>query len=156
MPKKLTTYIVFFAFLHFVGCYSFDAVSLSELDSRNKNDSTSVDVYFTMSDDTKYHCSRESIVIGEDSIFINGLKVITGNKEEHFEGSIAIRDIKSIDYRDFDYVRTFLLAGSLVGLIVMIIVLSTSSKSTKKETNYNGCSSSYGGYNSGCSRYGRF
>lgn len=154
MPKKLTTYIVFFAFLHFVGCYSFDAVSLSELDSRNKNDSTSVDVYFTMSDDTKYHCSRESIVIGGDSILISGFKINVANQEEQFDGSLPIGDIKSIEYRDFDYVRTFLLASSLAGIFVMIILLSTFSKS-KKITN-NGCSSSNGGYYSGSSSYGRF
>src|SRR3989337_922970 len=101
MPKKIITYFVFFAFLHFVGCYSYQGITYEEFESINPDDIKSEDIYIITKDSSKYHTSWWMFSVGDDSTLIKGTKYI-GEQQAPFKGKIATSDIETIEIKKFD------------------------------------------------------
>ena len=101
MPRKFITYVVFFAFLNLIGCYSYQGLTYEEFESTNPDDIKSEDIYITTKDSTKYHSSWWTFSVYEDSVFIKGSKY-TGNEQGAFKGKIAVSDIETIEVEKLD------------------------------------------------------
>ena len=130
MPKKITTYIVFFSFLHLLGCYSYETISFPELENEIKTGEAPKELFINTSNQKKYHCSGELFWIEADSIRIKGTIVLTGDYEEPYTGKIAIKNIESIEVESLNEGTTALVVGSVVGCSVLLILLASETKSS--------------------------
>lgn len=129
MPRKIITYIVFFAFLNLVGCYSYQSVTYEEFENTNPNDIKSEDIYIITKDSTKYYSSWWTFSNIDDSVFVKGSKFI-GEQQAPFKGKIAVSDIESIEVDRFDGTKTTIFVISSVAIATTLIVLASNSKSS--------------------------
>ena len=105
MPRKIMTYIVFFAFLNLIGCYSYQGLTYEEFENTNPDDIRSEDIYITTKDSTKYHSSWWIFSVYEDSVYIKGSKYF-GNEQAAFQGKIAVSEIETIEVDKYDGTAT--------------------------------------------------
>ena len=138
MPKKITTYILFFSFLHLVGCYSFETTTYSEFEEVTKTEDAPKDIFIITFDSTKYHFRQEMFTLEGDSININGT-IVLNNKEEPFTGKIAKENIKSIELKNFSTGKTIIFVSS-IAVGVTLFVLLISSKENSGSSSGSGCS----------------
>ena len=113
MPKKITTYILFFSFLNLFGCYSFENISFTQYENEIKNDNPPKELFINTSDYSRYHCNGNLLEVQGDSIKIKGTTVFS-NYEKPFDGKLAIKDINYIEAKYLD-------SGSTIVLVVLIV-----------------------------------
>jgi hypothetical protein len=125
MPRKIITYIVFFAFLNLVRCYSYQAVTYEEFENTNPDDIKSEDIYIITKDSTKYHSSWWTFSVNDDSVLVKGSKFV-GKQEAPFKGKIAVSEIETIEVDKYDGGLTALSvsASILAGIAVVILLAS--------------------------------
>jgi hypothetical protein len=126
MPKKVITYIVFFAFLNLVGCYSYQGLAYEEFENTNPKEINSEDIYIFMKDSVKYHSSWWTFSVYEDSVFIKGSKFV-GELQAPFSGKIAVSEIEKIEVDKYDGGKTAIAvsAGVVAGVAVVVLLASS-------------------------------
>ena len=144
MPKKITTYILFFSFLHLVGCYSFEKITYSEFEDVMKTEDAPKDILIKTFDSKKYYFSQKMFTLEGDSININGTIVIN-DKEKPFTGKIAQENIKSIELKNFSTGKTIIFASSVAVGVTLIVLLNSSKENSGSSHSGSGCSG--GGFN---------
>ena len=130
MPRKIITYLVFFAFLNLVGCYSYQAVTYEEFENTNPDDIKSEDIYIITRDSTKYHSSWWTFSVNEDSVFIKGSKFISEEQQAPFKGKISVSEIESIEVDKFDGTKTTIFVIGSTAAFIALIALASSGESS--------------------------
>jgi hypothetical protein len=136
MPKKVTTYVVFFAFINLIGCYSYETISFPEFENELKAGDTSNALFINTFDQKKYHCSGKLFSVEQDSIRIKGTIVFSDDYEEPYAGKIAINDIESIEVESLNEGTTALVVGSVVGCSVLLLLFASETKSSGSRCSY--------------------
>lgn len=144
MPKKITTYILFFSFLHLVGCYSFETITYSEFEEVMKTEDAPKDIFIKTFDSKKYHFSQKMFTLEGDSININGT-IVLNDKEEPFTGKIAQENIKSIELKNFSTGKTIIFVSSVAVGVTLFVLLVSSKENSGSSHSGSGCSG--GGFN---------
>ena len=127
MYKKVFVSFLVLALTNFlVGCYSSELVNVAEyrqVEEEGKPD----EIFVETKDSQRYHFLNTGYYVENDTLYGKGAKVVDGI-EQAFEGKLALSDIESIQFYNFDNVdgvkTAVLLLGTTAIVIIMVIVMS--------------------------------
>src|SRR4030067_995180 len=126
MPKKIITYVTFIAFLHMVGCYTYDQVNYSEFREMDVYSSIGDDIFLHTKDSLKYHMSKFAFNVKDDTLHFNGALVV-GEQEIPNRGTIPVENIESIEILKADGTKTAIMIGGVTLALILIALASSHS-----------------------------
>ncbi len=119
MLRKILIYIIFFSFLHLVGCYSTVSISANEYFDSNKKKTI-----YLQYNGTNIKLEPGQYFVMRDTLYYDE----TGNNNyPTLKKKIAIDEIQKIEYEEYDETK-MCVAGGISGLIVIgILIISLGS-----------------------------
>ena len=86
------------------------------------------EIYLTKNDSTKYHFMKNDYYIENDTLYGKG-KFLPIEKDQPFEGNIALTEVESIRVETYDTTQTLLIwvpLGSIIGLGILVLIVFVS------------------------------
>ena len=115
MFRKIITVFLLISFLHFVGCYSTETISIKKIKEGTEQIDFGKDIKIVTTEYNSYNFPAYNYQINNDTLYGNGTQIVFGN-EIPFNGKIAMSDISSIKHEEVD-------AGATSGLIITLVVI---------------------------------
>ena len=115
MFRKTITVFLLIAFLHFIGCYSSETISIKEIEEGTEQIAFRENITIVTKDHNSYYFPAFQFQIKNDTLYGTGTHITFG-QEVPFTGKIAMNDISSIKQEEVD-------AGSTTGLIVALALV---------------------------------
>ncbi|MBT8379164.1 MAG: hypothetical protein KJN64_08030 [Ignavibacteria bacterium] len=127
MFRKTVTIFLLISFLHFVGCYSTETISIKEIEEGTEQIDFRENITISTKDYNTYYFPAFQYQINNDTLYGTGTHITFGN-ELPFKGKIAMSDISSIKQEEVDAGSTtsLMVTLALIGAAVVGIILTVS------------------------------
>ena len=82
------------------------------------------EIYLTNNDSTKYHFMKNDYYLENDTLYGKG-KFLPIEKDQPFEGNIALTEVESIKIETYDKTQTLLIwvpLGTIIGLGILVLI----------------------------------
>jgi hypothetical protein len=115
MFRKTITVLLLVSFLHFIGCYSSETISIKEIEEGTDQIDFGKDITIVTKNYESYNFPAFQYQVNYDTLYGTGTQITFG-QEIPFTGKIALSDISSIKQEEVD-------AGATSGLIITLVVI---------------------------------
>ena len=96
MFRKIITVFLLISFLHFVGCYSTETISIKKIKEGTEQIDFGKDIKIVTTEYNSYNFPAYNYQINNDTLYGNGTQIVFGN-EIPFNGKIAMSLFNSSD-----------------------------------------------------------
>jgi len=120
MLKKYFIGLLTLAILNYTGCYSLEVINKEDVNEGRTQINLSQELFVTTKDFNVYHFLPANFRIASDTLYGKGT-IQDSSSIIPFQGSVALKDIVSIEQRTPDTLATI---GSVVGIIVIGFVVA--------------------------------
>lgn len=127
MTNKIISYIIILSLISYLGCSSITEITKDDFIKECNEEKDKSDIYVTTKDYTLYYFTEDNYKLQSDSLYGEGeqYKSINGNDIDWLEvngqgigfyGNIAIKDIQSIEGKNYDYITP-------IGIVLCAVAL---------------------------------
>jgi hypothetical protein len=125
--RKTIAVFLLISFVHFVGCYSTETISIKEINEGTEQIDFRENITIVTKDHNSYYFPAFQFQIKNDTLYGAGTHITFG-QEVPFTGNIAMSNISSIMQEEVDAGSTtgLIVAFALVGAAIVVIILTAS------------------------------
>jgi hypothetical protein len=143
--KKIFSYLLFFSFLNYTGCYSSKVVGKEKFLSGGSKEPIN-NLTIVTNEDKRIEIHEVTFQVFDDTLYAEGVnKTNTTVYGQLIDVKIALEDIQFVEIDEFSEAKTIGCIISLTGLVVLIIGLIAAANSFDKSSK--GCGGTYHGFN---------
>ena len=123
MLRKFFITLLVVSFLNFVGCYSSEIISKTEIDKGTKKINFDEEISISTKDYNSYRFGAHQYQIQNDILSGTGVTTKFG-KQIPFKGKIALNDVVSFEQKSIDAGATtgLVIGGIALGMLIVVLI----------------------------------